>query len=396
MRGRHVFSQLQLVSRCSALSLLLPGARLGRTIRAAVPAADKPTRPGPGPKGSRLAGGPAGGRDRPRRLVVDLPRSGARRARAPDRHLEPEPEGRRGRLSRGRGDRHPGPRRLFPTAQIYATPRRSRVRRRCRLAAGGGTIRNISNSFSLTAAASWVPDLWGKVAPHGRGRCRQRPGQRRDVASARLSAQGQLASDYVQLRVSDELKRLLDSAVKAYSESLRIAENQYKAGTADQSDGLAGAGAAAKHAGAADCGRRQPRPARARDRRAGRQTAGRGDDRPGRRSACPRSPRIFRRGCPRRFCSGDPISRPPSAAWPPPTRRSASPRPRSSPTVTLSAQITASRRRCSRSCCRHRAGSGRWARTWRRRSSTPGRATPRSSRRAPASTRRSRIIGRPC
>src|SRR5260221_3736970 len=40
----------------------------------------------------------------------------------------------------------------------------------------------------------------------------------------------QLASDYMQLRIADELKRLLDAAVKAYSESLRITQNQYTAG----------------------------------------------------------------------------------------------------------------------------------------------------------------------
>ena len=33
-----------------------------------------------------------------------------------------------------------------------------------------------------------------------------------DLASARLSAQDTLASDYLQLRKSDELKRLLDEA----------------------------------------------------------------------------------------------------------------------------------------------------------------------------------------
>src|SRR5213079_3735796 len=57
-----------------------------------------------------------------------------------------------------------------------------------------------------------------------------------DVASARLAAQGQLAADYMQLRIADELKRLLDAAVKAYSESLRISQNQYNAGIVSASD----------------------------------------------------------------------------------------------------------------------------------------------------------------
>jgi NodT family efflux transporter outer membrane factor (OMF) lipoprotein len=56
-----------------------------------------------------------------------------------------------------------------------------------------------------------------------------------DLASARLSAQGTLASDYLQLRTSDELKRLLDAVAGYYAESLRIIRNQYQSGTADQS-----------------------------------------------------------------------------------------------------------------------------------------------------------------
>src|SRR5205823_11712393 len=47
---------------------------------------------------------------------------------------------------------------------------------------------------------------------------------------------GQLASDYMQLRIADELKRLLDAAVRAYSESLRITQNQYNAGIVSASD----------------------------------------------------------------------------------------------------------------------------------------------------------------
>ena len=57
-----------------------------------------------------------------------------------------------------------------------------------------------------------------------------------DLASARLAAQGQLASDYLQLRVADELKRLLDTSAKAYAELLRITENQYNAGIVSAAD----------------------------------------------------------------------------------------------------------------------------------------------------------------
>ena len=57
-----------------------------------------------------------------------------------------------------------------------------------------------------------------------------------DLAAARLAAQAQLATAYMQIRVLDELRRLLDASVKAYGESLRISQNQYKAGIVSAAD----------------------------------------------------------------------------------------------------------------------------------------------------------------
>jgi len=131
---------------------------------------------------------------------------------------------------------------FFPTAQINASAQRSRG------GGGGGTTTGtasstnrggsggISNFFSITGAASWILDLWGKVGRTVEGDVATAQASASDVANARLAAQGQLASDYMQLRISDELKRLLDAAVKAYAESLRITQNQYDAGIAAASD----------------------------------------------------------------------------------------------------------------------------------------------------------------
>ena len=58
------------------------------------------------------------------------------------------------------------------------------------------------------------------------------------LAAARLSAQGQLATDYFELRFEDSLKSLLDATVKAYKRSLEITLNQYAVGTVARSDVL--------------------------------------------------------------------------------------------------------------------------------------------------------------
>jgi len=128
---------------------------------------------------------------------------------------------------------------FFPTATINAQAQRSRTSggRVGATGVSGGNTGRIGNLFSLsTAVASWVPDLWGKVRRTVEGNIATAQADAGDVANARLAAQSQLASDYLQLRVSDELKRLLDAAVAAYGESLRITQNQYNAGTAAASD----------------------------------------------------------------------------------------------------------------------------------------------------------------
>jgi NodT family efflux transporter outer membrane factor (OMF) lipoprotein len=126
----------------------------------------------------------------------------------------------------------------FPTLDLNASATRSRSPG----TAGGAGARGvggaggfISNAFALNAAAGWTPDLWGKIHRLVEANIASAQASAGDLASARLSAQGTLASDYMQLRVADELQRLLTAATVAYAQSLKITQNQYRAGTADQS-----------------------------------------------------------------------------------------------------------------------------------------------------------------
>jgi len=57
-----------------------------------------------------------------------------------------------------------------------------------------------------------------------------------DLVNARLSAQMELAADYITLRQLDEEKRIDDDTVKAYQLSLDITRNKYNAGNAAESD----------------------------------------------------------------------------------------------------------------------------------------------------------------
>jgi NodT family efflux transporter outer membrane factor (OMF) lipoprotein len=127
---------------------------------------------------------------------------------------------------------------FFPTATLNASAQRTRNSggRVGSTGVSGGSTGSISNFFSISTTASWTPDLWDRVGRTVESDVASAQASAANVASARLAVQGQLASDYMQLRIADELKRLLDAAVKAYSESLRITQNQYTAGIVSASD----------------------------------------------------------------------------------------------------------------------------------------------------------------
>ena len=98
---------------------------------------------------------------------------------------------------------------------------------------GGG---GISTSYDLSFAASWELDLWGRLRRGLESSRASMQASSADLAAVRLSLQSELVQNYLQLRVLDAQKRLLDSTVEAYARSLRISENQYRAGIVGRSD----------------------------------------------------------------------------------------------------------------------------------------------------------------
>ncbi len=101
---------------------------------------------------------------------------------------------------------------------------------------GGGGKATVQSQYNLTASASWTLDVWGKIRRTVESDVASAQVSAADLASARLSAQSELAIDYFNLRVADELKRLLDASVVAFTQSLQITRNQYAAGVAGAAD----------------------------------------------------------------------------------------------------------------------------------------------------------------
>ena len=129
---------------------------------------------------------------------------------------------------------------LFPTIGVSATATRSGgPGGRATGATTGGTVTPLShpvNEFELFGTASWDIDIWGKIRRTIESDVANAQASEADLAAARLSAQAALATDYIQLRVADEQKQLLDKTVEGYKRSLEITENQYHVGVVAKAD----------------------------------------------------------------------------------------------------------------------------------------------------------------
>lgn len=112
------------------------------------------------------------------------------------------------------------------------------------LGVNAGVTRALTNSSSIKegtypsvgVGASWEPDLWGGVRRAVEAGNAGAQASADDLAAARLSIQGALAQDYLQLRVTDVLIRLYAVTAEAYTRALKLAQNQYAVGVALRSD----------------------------------------------------------------------------------------------------------------------------------------------------------------
>ena len=94
------------------------------------------------------------------------------------------------------------------------------------------------NSFSAELQGSWDLDVWGRIRRTVEGDVASAQASAADLASARLSAQATVATDYIQLRYQEQLKTLLETTAVDFHRSLEITQNQYNAGVAAKADVL--------------------------------------------------------------------------------------------------------------------------------------------------------------
>lgn len=125
---------------------------------------------------------------------------------------------------------------LFPTLGLNASAARSERGGSSGVSSFSSGGSRTANQFDVSASAGWELDVWGRIRRTVESNVAGAQASAGDLAAARLSAQGDLASAYFQLRVADQIKRLLDESASAYAESLRIARNQFAQGIVSRAD----------------------------------------------------------------------------------------------------------------------------------------------------------------
>ena len=91
-------------------------------------------------------------------------------------------------------------------------------------------------TVTLPFDASWELDVWGRVQNAVQAATLESQASLAELENMRLTIQAEVAADYFQLRVLDSQKQLLDSAVQAYQESLRLTRVRHKTGVASDQD----------------------------------------------------------------------------------------------------------------------------------------------------------------
>lgn len=101
---------------------------------------------------------------------------------------------------------------------------------------GAGGALSASSNYMFGIGASWEPDLWGKLSNAVSQAEAGEAASEGDLINAALSAQGELAANYIQLRGIDAQRVLLDRIIEDYRRALVIATNKYEAGMVARSD----------------------------------------------------------------------------------------------------------------------------------------------------------------
>jgi NodT family efflux transporter outer membrane factor (OMF) lipoprotein len=126
---------------------------------------------------------------------------------------------------------------LFPVVSLDGGATRSGGRSGT-VSSTGTTASRTGNNVQLSIGGTWEADVWGRLRATVNNASASAQASAADLASARLSAQGELVADYLNLRLTDAQAALLRDTIAGYERVLQIARNRYAAGVAPKTDVL--------------------------------------------------------------------------------------------------------------------------------------------------------------
>ena len=101
---------------------------------------------------------------------------------------------------------------------------------------GSSTIRNDAPNFSLSAVASWEPDLWGRIGAGVAAAEADLAASEADFAAARLSLAGRTAIAWLQLNDAVRQEALAEATKEARARTLSLTERRFRNGLVDALD----------------------------------------------------------------------------------------------------------------------------------------------------------------
>ncbi|NWA25027.1 efflux transporter outer membrane subunit [Pseudomonas gingeri] len=119
---------------------------------------------------------------------------------------------------------------FFPTVDLSAGKTRSSQGTGSSSSSLSRSSSGILDTYNTQLGVSWEADVWGKLRRGLEANDASAQASFADLAAMRLSQQSSLVQNYLQLRVIDEQKRLLEATVEAYERSLKNTESQYRFG----------------------------------------------------------------------------------------------------------------------------------------------------------------------
>jgi len=123
---------------------------------------------------------------------------------------------------------------LYPTVSIGASATRNRISATRPLRPSNAA--QAYWDFLIPLNISWEPDFWGSIRREIESTTATAQASAADLANTKLSLQGMLAVNFLQIRGVDLQAQLLRNTLDAFAQTLKLTQDRYRGGLATDSD----------------------------------------------------------------------------------------------------------------------------------------------------------------